>query len=86
MRTVEQYEHSQAQHRGHSIGIARHGTCAPFACNAPLALGIESNPMRHVAGERLIIERCQGCGKVVNVWPVVHEIHLVNNDDADDCA
>jgi hypothetical protein len=84
MRTVEQYEHSQAQHRGHSIGIARHGTCAPFACNAPLALHIEM--LWTTPGSKLLVtERCQGCGKVVTVRGVLPEPTLVS-DDSDDCA
>jgi hypothetical protein len=83
-RTVEQYEHSQAQHRGHSIGIARHSKCAPFACNAPTALHIEVNPLDAYRRE-LVTERCQGCGKVVSVWGVLPEPTLVS-DDSDDCA
>lgn len=72
-RTPAVYELEGHQHRGLAIGIARHDKCAPFACNAPLALHVEANPMRAIPGERLVTERCQGCGKVVNVWRVLPE-------------
>lgn len=80
------YELEPHEHRGQAIHAARHSTYAPFACNAPLALHVERNPMRAVPGERLITERCQGCGKVVNVWRVLPESVTVNNDEQDDCA
>ncbi len=70
-RTVEQYECENHQHRGRTLGIARHDKCAPFACNGVLALVVEANPLRAIPGERLVTERCQGCARVVNVWRVV---------------
>lgn len=85
-RTLMDYELEPHVHQGNPIHGARHSTCAPFSCNAPLALAIEANPMRAVPGERLVTERCQGCGRVVNLWHVLPEWHLANNDADDDGA
>lgn len=81
--SVAMYELEGHTHRGMFIGIARHDTCAPFACNSPLKLHVESNPMKR--GTEVVTERCQ-CGRVVNVWGVLPEPQLVNNDADDDCA
>ena len=70
MRSVEQYEATQPQHRGHTIGIARHGKCAPFACNAPLKLCIERCAIAAL-GEFVIVERCTHDGRIVNAWSVL---------------
>lgn len=80
-RSVELYEQEGHTHQGKRIGIARHGTYAPFACNGTLALAFEANPMRAIPGERLVTERCQGCGKVVNVWAALPELTLSDADD-----
>lgn len=66
-------------HRGIRIGMARHSKCAPFACVGTLRLGIEWNAF--MSGE-LVTERCQECGRILNVWPVLPE----NNDAEDDGA
>lgn len=67
-RTAAIYEREEHHHRGLLIGIARHETCAPFACNSPLKIAVE--PSQVVPGYEIITERCQ-CGKVVNVWGVI---------------
>jgi hypothetical protein len=51
--------------------LARHWTCAPFACNSPLVLRIEQSHRRE--WESLVVERCAGCGRVVAVQGVLHE-------------
>jgi hypothetical protein len=79
--TVLGYEKSKPRHRGKRIGIARHDKCAPFACNGTLALRVEVNPLNCRPDHFLITERCQGCGKVVNVYSVRQEPLPVNNDD-----
>lgn len=81
-RTPALYEVEAHTHRGLIIGMARHDKHAPFACNSPLKLHVEDSQIR--PGEHIVSERCQ-CGKVVQVWRVLHEAVLLNND-ADDCA
>lgn len=67
---------------------ARHAEASPYACVGELRLSIESNPLVSVVPHKqyLVTERCLGCGRVLNVWGVLPEPELVNNDDADDCA
>lgn len=71
MRSVADYEATMPQHRGHSIGIARHGTCAPFACNAPTKLCVEASAIH--PWPWLIVERCSHDGRVVNAWTVCED-------------
>lgn len=86
MPSIYEYERSGPQHRGHTIGIARHGTCAPFACNAPTKLCIEPNPIRGCGGvvqsEWLVVERCTHDGRVVSAWRVLPEMVDVEDDGA----
>ncbi len=82
-RTIAEYELEEHINRGERIYGARHETYAPFACNSPLKLHVEDSHIR--PGEMIVSERCQ-CGKVVQVWRVLHEAVLLSNDVDDDCA
>jgi len=82
-RTVALYELEGHLHRGQPSGIARHEQCAPFACNSPVRLHAEPNPLK--AGTDIVYEKCQ-CGKILHVWGVLSEPQLVNNDEDDGCA
>lgn len=65
---------------------ARHTNAAPFACVGEVKLSVEPNPLNAVPGHELVVERCGGCGKILDVRTVRPEPELVNNDDQDDCA
>lgn len=65
---------------------ARHTNAAPFSCLGYRRLSIEPNPMRSPDGAALVVERCDSCGRIIEVRGVLPAPELVNNDDEDDCA
>lgn len=66
---------------------ARHTEAAPHACVGELRLCFEPNVLwGHPDKGHLVVQRCMGCGKPVDVRGVLTESELVNNDEQDDCA
>lgn len=61
---------------------AQHGD----GCVGRRRMSIEPNALRAPAGASLVVDRCDGCGKIVEVRGVLPAPELVNNDDQDDCA
>lgn len=64
---------------------ARHTETA-HACKGERLLSIEPNPLTHLAGQEIVVERCLACERILDVRTVLPEPELVNNDDQDDCA
>lgn len=60
--------------------LARHWTPAPFACDSPLVMRVESSHRRE--WESLVVERCSYCGRVVSVVPVLYDTVDVEEDGA----
>lgn len=63
---------------------ARHTRGAPFGCVGKRRLYIEPNPLRSPDGASLIVERCDGCGRIIDVRGVLPAPELVNDSDDTD--
>lgn len=79
--TLAHYEADLHVHRGLLITGARHNKHAPFACNDPIRLHVQANPLK--AGTDVVYEQCPSCG-ILKVWGVLPE--HPNNDADDDGA
>jgi hypothetical protein len=60
--------------------LARHSTCAPFACNAPLVMRIERS--HRSCYEELVVYRCEHCGRVAESVGVIPAETLTTDDGA----
>ena len=75
--------HRVIRHRKQSQP-ARHTNAAPFGCVGKRRMSIEPNPLRSPEGASLIVERCDACGRILDVRGVLPAPELVN--DADDAG
>ena len=59
---------------------ATHSKPAPFACDGPLRLSVESNPFLGKI-RAVVVERCLECGAILHAQGVLPEPELVEDDD-----